>query len=297
MKRVGKRTFTWADIVLAVICLAVIFVTAYPFWNLAVVSLNDATDTLRGGLTFWPRKLTVKSYETVLFSSSNNLQNATLISVYRTILGTFCNVLVTSLVAFLMSRNKFVLHRFMQRYVVVSMYVGAGLIPTYMLYMKLGLLNTFAVYIVPHMFSAYNSILVLAYIRGLPNELSEAAYIDGAGELKVFMKIILPLAKPIIACITLFIAVWQWSQWQDTYFFASWNRNISTLQYEMMRGIGSATSQASEQALREGTTAATTSSESLQAAMTLIATIPILVVYPFLQKYFVKGLTIGAVKS
>lgn len=291
-----KRVGTAADYIIALVCVVIIFVTAYPFWNLAVISLNDAVDGMRGGLTFWPRKFTFQSYKAVLLDSTNNLGHAAMISVYRTVLGTILNVFVTSLAAFLMSRPKFILHAFLQKYIVVSMYLGAGLIPTYLLYMRLGLLNSFWVYIVPHLFSASNSILVLAYIRSIPHALSEAAYIDGANEIQVYLRIILPLIKPSLACITLFIAVWQWGQWQDTFFFAAWNKEISTLQYEMMKGISTATQSVSEQTMREGS-ATTTSSESLQAAMTMIATVPILAVYPFLQKYFIKGLTIGSVKG
>ena len=284
-----------ADMVLVAICLFIIFITAYPFWNLGVISVNDAIDSMRGGLTFWPRKFTLVSYTTVLHSNET-LANATLISVYRTILGTFLNVLVTSVAAYMMSREDFLLHGAVQKVVVISMYLGAGLIPTYLLYMRLGLLNSFAVYIVPHLFSASNSILVLAYIRSLPRELSEAAFIDGAGDMQVYARVVLPLIKPSIACISLFICVWQWSQWQDTYFFAAWNKDISTLQYEMMKGISSASASVSEQTMRGGNQAKT-SSESLQAAMTLIATVPILAVYPFVQRYFIKGLTIGSVKG
>lgn len=290
------NAISFADVILAVFSIVVIFITAYPFWNLAVISLNDALDSMRGGLTFWPRRFTLESYRAVLFDSANKLGHATMISIYRTLLGTFLNVFITAWGAFLMSRTHFVLNRLLQRFIVIGMYLGAGLIPTYLLYMRLNLLNTFSVYIIPNLFSAYNCILVLAYIRSIPSALSEAAYIDGAGDLKVFFRIILPLIKPSLACITLFIAVWQWSQWQDTYFFAAWNRDISTLQFEMMQGISSASSSVSEQTMREGN-AALTNPESLQAAMTLIATVPILMVYPFLQKYFIKGLTIGSVKG
>ncbi len=295
-QRKKLNAITAADVVFAVICVCVIFITAYPFWNLAVISLNDALDSMRGGLTFWPRRFTFESYRAVLFDSTNKLGHATMISIYRTLIGTFLNVFITAWGAFLMSRTNFILNRFLQRFIVIGMYLGAGLIPTYLLYMRLNLLNTFWVYIIPNLFSAYNCILVLAYIRSIPNALCEAAYIDGAGEVKVFVRIILPLIKPSLACITLFIAVWQWSSWQDTYFFAAWNRDISTLQYEMMQGISSASSSVSEQTMREGN-AAMTNPESLQAAMTLIATVPILMVYPFLQKYFIKGLTIGSVKG
>jgi putative aldouronate transport system permease protein len=296
MKRKSKRKVPVFDLVIGAIMLIIIFITAYPFWNLAVISLNDAGDSMRGGLTFWPRVLSFESYRSI-FSDNKDIVTAIFTSLQRTVLGTVINVSVSAWLAFVLSRNHFILRKFLSRYLVFTMYIGAGLIPTYLLYSKLGLINTFPVYIVPHMVSAYNTILILTYIKSLPATLTEAAQIDGASDMTLFIKIILPLVLPVLATVTLFISVFQWSQWQDTYFFASRNSSLTTLQYEMMKIIKQSAAKLSEQQMRDASTRSKISSESLQAAMVMVATVPILMVYPFVQKYFIKGMTLGSVKE
>lgn len=291
-----KKSFSAFDMVLVLIMLVVVFATFYPFWNLAVISFNDPQDSMRGGLTFWPRVFSLVSYERI-FAEDSDIFSALGMSVQRTLLGTVLNVSVTSWLAYMVSMKKFVLRGFLSRYLVLTMYVSAGLIPVYLLYSRLGLLNRFAVYIVPHLVSAYNVILVQTYIRGLPASLTEAAEIDGAGEMRVFFSIILPLIVPVLATITLFISVWQWSQWQDTYFFASRNASLSTLQYEMMKIVTQSTAKLTEQQTRDAQARTAVTSQSMQAAMVMVATVPILMVYPFVQKYFVKGMTLGSVKE
>jgi len=290
------RTASGFDLFAAAFMLLVAFVTFYPFWNLGVISLNDAQDSMRGGLTFWPRLFSAASYESILHGNADIL-GAMGMSLRRTVLGTVLNVSVTAWLAYVLSRKEFVLRKFLTRYLVVTMYISAGLIPVYLLYRNLGLLNSFAVYVAPHLLSAYNVILVLTYIGGLPASLIEAAQIDGAGYGRVFARIVLPLILPVLATITLFIAVWQWSQWQDTYFFASRNKALSTLQFEMMKIITSNTAQLTEQQKRDPNARSAVTSQSLQAAMVMIATLPILMVYPFVQKYFIKGMTLGSVKE
>ena len=284
------------DIVLSMFMLLVIFVTIYPFWNLAVISFNDAQDSMRGGLTFWPRVYSLDSYKSI-FLDNEQIVKAMSNSVYRTLLGTVLNVMVSAWLAFVLSQKKFILRKFLSRYLVFTMYISAGLIPVYLLYSRIGLINNFAVYILPHLISAYNVILVLTYIKGLPESLMESAQIDGAGDMTLFIKIILPLIVPVLATITLFISVWQWSQWQDTYFFASRNKNLTTLQYEMMKIVRQSTAQLTEQQVRDPNARSRVTSQSLQAAMVMIATVPILMVYPFVQKYFIKGMTLGSVKG
>jgi len=273
-----------------------IFITVYPFWNLSVISFNDPLDSIKGELYFWPRKFTTVSYTTIF--NTSNLLLATTNSVLRTVIGTVANVFCSTLIAFALSRKDFVLRKFMNRFIVFTMYITAGLIPTFILYRDLQMLNHFSVYILPNLISAYNIIIIRTYMQELPASLSEAATIDGAGDSQILFRIIIPLCLPVIATVTLFIAVWQWSAWQDTNFFASSNDNLTTLQYEMKKiltSVNNFTDSQLQNLVSQGGVKAT--SESLQAAMTLIATLPILVIYPFLQKYFVKGVTIGAVKE
>jgi putative aldouronate transport system permease protein len=150
---------------------------------------------------------------------------------------------------------------------------------------------------VPHLISAYNIIIVRTYIEQIPSSLSEAAFIDGANDFQVFSRIIVPLCLPVLATISLFMAVWQWSQWQDTLFFASRKPELTTLQFEMTKIISKSTSKLTESQMRGNNNATVVTPESLKAAMVMIVTIPILVLYPFLQKYFVSGVTLGAVKE
>jgi putative aldouronate transport system permease protein len=277
----------------------VIFLTLYPFWNLVVISLNDPKDSLRGDLYFFPRIFTSISYETII-KHNKDLMTAISNSFTRTILGTILNVSCSTLVAYALSRKEFVLRKFLNKYLIMTMYLMAGLIPTYLLYLNLGLIDNYAVYLLPHLLSAYNIILVRTFMEGIPSGLSEAATIDGASESQLLTKVILPLCKPVIATVALFIAVFQWSSWQDTFFYASNPQvGLTTLQFEMMKIVRSSTASLTDAQLVDASAAGRTfaTPQSLQAAMTIVATIPILVVYPFVQKYFVSGVTLGAIKE
>lgn len=287
------------EICVYILFLFVIFVTLYPFWNLAAISLNDPQDSLRGGIYFWPREFTFVSYYAI-FRNNARLVQGVVNSVLRTGIGTVLNVACGTLVAYALSRKDYILRRFMNKFVFFTMYITAGLIPIYLLYHRLGLINNFAVYILPHLLHAYIVVLLRTYIQDLSPSLTEAAIIDGASDSAILFKIIIPLSVPVIATVSLFIAVFQWGQWQDTFFFASNPKaGLTTLQYEMTKIIRESNVQYTEAQLRDmqnhgGPTA---TPESLQAAMTIIATVPILLVYPFLQKYFISGITLGAVKE
>ena len=178
------------------------------------------------------------------------------------------------------------------------MYVNGGMIPNYILIKELGLLNNFLVYILPGLVSAFNMIVIRTYINGLPESLIESAKIDGAGELRIFMQIILPLCKPVLATVALFIAVGQWNSWFDAMLYASGNPKLTTLQYELMKLLSSSTQQGgagtAEMVKNAGNLV---TPKSLRAAITIVTAFPIVCLYPFLQKYFVSGLTIGGVKE
>lgn len=295
----SQRKNSAFNIVLSLIFLLALFITLFPFWNLLVVSLNDPADSLKGGLYFYPRIFTWVNYKVIFFDNERLIQGF-INSILRTGIGTVLNVFCSSLIAYALVCRHYVLRKFMSKYVVLTMYVSAGLIPTFMLYKSLGLLENFAVYLAPHLISAYNIILLRTYMQDISPSLIEAAKIDGATDAGVFFKVILPLALPVLATVALFIAVFQWSMWQDTYFYASnVSRNgLTTLQYEMMILVTSANSNLSDTDISNiGGGASKPTSQSLQAAMTIVATVPILIVYPFLQRYFVNGISMGAVKE
>lgn len=291
------------DAVIFITLAFVVVVTVYPFWNTIAVSFNDGLDSLKGGITIWPRKFTLKNY-TNLFET-DYIFRAGLISVSRTILQTILNVFCTCMLAYALSRKEFVLKKPLTSIIVISMYINAGLIPGYMLIKKLGLLNNYLVYIIPNLIDVFNFILVRTYINGLPDSFVESARIDGANEFKIFMEIVMPLIIPSIAMTCLFVAVGAWNSWFDTYLYCSPKKNLHSLQYVLMSFLQASQSQsnsassANSMALAAASGAASNqvTPVAMRASITMVATIPILVVYPFVQKYFVTGMTIGGVKE
>ncbi|MCA0757370.1 carbohydrate ABC transporter permease [Paenibacillus sp. N4] len=272
--------------------------TLYPFLNVLAISLNDSTDSVRGGIYLVPRIFTWDNYGQI-FTYSNLLvafQN----SVLRTVIGTIVGVFSSAMVAYVLSRKDFIARKPVSLVFVLTLYFSGGLIPMYMLMRDLHLINSFWVYILPGIVNAWNIFVIRSYMDGLPYSLQESAKIDGASDLTIFFRIILPLCKPVLATIALFVAVGQWNSWFDTFIYNSSAQHLSTLQYELMKILANTTAGASSaDAARAGdpSVAARVSPESIRAAITIVATLPILTIYPFLQKYFVSGLTLGAVKS
>ena len=296
-----KRTrFHFQSFILVntLIMLVVIVIMLYPFLNTIATSINDAQDTLRGGIGLWPRVFSLYSYEMVF--RNNLMLTAAVNSVLRTVLSTVLNVFFASMVAYVLSRKELIARKFITAYFVVTMYVSAGLIPTYFLIKSLGLLNSFWVYILPGMLSVYNVIVIKAFILSLPESLTEAAIVDGAGHFRCFWNVVLPCCKPVLATVALWCAVGAWNSWFDTFLYASGADHLTTLQYEMMKLLSS-----SMQTGRDTSSVFGNNSEqaniitpvSIRAAVTIVASVPILVVYPFLQKYFVKGVMLGSVKG
>ncbi|SDZ18997.1 putative aldouronate transport system permease protein [Evansella caseinilytica] len=286
------------DIFNYTLMILVIVITLYPFLNVLALSLNESTDTVRGGIYIWPREFTLDNYAVIL--QYDTLITGFTNSVLRTVIGTVLGVFVCSMIAYTLSRKDFQARKFVSTVIVLTMFFSGGLIPTYMLIRDLGLINSFAVYILPGLVSAWNIIIIRSFMDGLPFALQESAKIDGANDFTIYWKIILPICKPVLATIALFIAVSQWNAWFDTYIYNSTNPALTTLQYELMKilqntttstsgGIDSVRGQGLELMKR-------VSPESVRMAITIVTVVPILLVYPFLQRYFVKGMTLGAVK-
>lgn len=290
----GNRMFEIANTTFFIV---IAFLTLYPFWNVAVISLNDPMDTLSGGIFFWPREFSLFSYQTI-FYGNKELLGAFWNSVARTLIGTGLSVFSTTLMAYVLSRKDFIAKKLFTGIFMMTMYINGGLIPTYVLFRQLGLMNNFLVYVLPTIISAFYLLIMKSFMQDIPESLKEAAIIDGANDFQIFMKVIIPICTPVIATIALYVAVYQWGSWQDTYFFASREKSLTTLQYEMVKIINQASAQKSSEQVREqAQRGIRTTPQSIQSAIIIIATVPILAVYPFLQKYFVKGLTLGAVKE
>jgi putative aldouronate transport system permease protein len=277
------------------------FVTLYPFINMLAVSLNDAGDSIRGNIYFWPRIFTWDNYRFVFKQSE--IFHATLISVARAVVGSLVPVFCTAMVAYTISRPEFVLRKFVTIAFVLTMYIDPGLIPSYLLIRDLHLIGTFWVYIVPGLVYAFNLILIRSFIEGLPEGILESARIDGAGEFKTFTKIVLPLCVPALATVGLFNAVYQWNDWIAVFLYNSSHQELSTLQFELMKMLANTNSSSSSGSLASSAAAGSAAAANnltptaLRATMTIVASVPIICVYPFLQKYFVKGMTLGGVKG
>ncbi|WP_178023858.1 carbohydrate ABC transporter permease [uncultured Paenibacillus sp.] len=278
-----------------------VIVTLYPFLNTIVVSLNAGNDTIRGGIYLWPRQFTLQNYKAVFVSGT--IYDAFLISVARTVLSTILNIFLTTMLAYTLSRREYVFRKPITTIFVLTMYFNAGLIPGYFLMKDLHLINNFLVYVLPSMISAFNLIVIRTYIGTIPESLIESARIDGAGDFKIFWSIIFPLCKPVLATIALFVAVGAWNSWFDAFIYTSSRQELSTLQYELMKLLSSSMNANSNPAVAAGVgmTQDTASSRvtplSIRAAVTVVASVPILLVYPFMQKYFVVGLNVGSVKE
>ena len=279
----------------------IVFAMLYPFWNTIAVSFNSAADTTRGGITFWPRVFTLQNYRAVF--SSGTIYNAFFISVARTVIQTVTGVFFTSMLAYALSRRDYIFRKLFTIILVLSMYINAGLIPNYFLIRSLGMINTFWVYIVPGMVSAFNFIVIRTYISNLPESIIESARIDGCGDFIIFVRIILPLCLPVLATIALFIAVGSWNAWFDTMIYNSGRANLHTLQYKLMEYLQSSQTQAKSAAaigsmgMAQNLASSMVTPVSIRAAITVVAALPILVVYPFLQRYFVTGINVGGVKE
>lgn len=275
----------------------IFIVTFFPFWNILVLSFNDASDTLRGGLMLWPRVFSVESYAAVF--KNDEILDSLVVTLARTFLGVPLTLLCVTMLAYVLSKPELVHRRGINFFFVFTMYFSGGLIPTYMVMKGLGLIDSFWVFIFPGLINIYWMILVRTYMEGLPKELFEAAGVEGAGEFKMYTKIAIPLSKPILATILLFSAISHWNSWYDSYIY-TYKPELKTLQAVLVKILnqyqtGAMVSQAQQMA--DAAKKMPVNSESIRMAVTMVATLPIIMVYPFLQKYFIKGMLLGAVKD
>lgn len=291
---VGSKLFT---ILNSLFMIAFVIITLYPVLNTVAISFNDGIDAVRGGIYLLPRKFVIKNYETVL--AMENLITGAKITVARTVIGTVSSVAINALLAYVVSRKRFLFKSQLSLFWVITMYVNGGMIPVFLLYKNLGLTNSFWVYVVPGAISAWNMLVMRTYMLGLPDSLEESAQLDGAGYMTIFVKIISPLCKPVYATVVLFVAVGQWNAWFDAMLYNRMKTEYTTLQYELMKLLSSVMQQSGSaaSASERGSAAAAITPITVRSAATVITMLPIICLYPFLQRYFVTGLTIGGVKE
>ena len=269
-------------------------VTLYPFYYTIICSFNDGLDLMKGGVYLWPRKFCLANYE--LFLKDGDWRHAFLVSLSRTIAGTALRVSFTSMFSYALSRNNLMFKKGYRFLVVFTMYFSGGLIPFYILLRNLGLLNSFWVYVIPGMVDAFFVMTGINFFGAIPESMIEAARIDGAREIKVLTKVVLPVSKPFLATLALFSAVGQWNSWLDSAYYVR-DANLHTMAFKMMTVINQNLATANTEAAGQLSQANTATSFTVQATAMAVSMLPIMCVYPFLQKYFVQGMMIGAVKE
>ncbi len=297
-KRKTARRDIAFPIVNTIILVLLMFITLYPVLNTVAYSFNESMDAVKGNIGIWPRVFSTDAYRELLRDQA--VYKAFGISLSKTVITTLTNLFFTSMLAYALSRREYVLRGFITTVMVLTMYVNAGLIPNYLLISRtLNLKNTYWVYIIPTMFSCFNMIVIRTYILGLPDALVESARIDGAGDLRTFFQIILPLCLPVMATVALFVAVGAWNSWFDTYLYNGSKKDLYTLQYLLKMKL--ATTQNSANAANSTAEALASKTNvapiTIRSAITVVSAVPILIVYPFLQKYFVTGMALGSVKG
>lgn len=276
--------------------LAFVVITLYPVINTVAISFNDGIDAVRGGIHLWPRVFTTKNYVTVL--GKQNMKTAAAVTVARTVIGSVLSLATNALLAFVVSRKKFMFKAQVSLFWVITMYVNGGLVPVLLLYKTLHLTNSFWVYVIPGMISAFNMLVMRTYMQGIPDSLEESAQLDGASDFTIFLKIISPLCLPVYATVTLFVAVFQWNSWFDAMLYNRMKDDYTTLQYELMKLLSSVMQQGGNaNNMNTASAGSRVTPVTVRAAATVITMLPIICLYPFLQRYFVTGLTIGGVKE
>jgi len=292
-KSISEKVF---DILNYFFVFCILLITIYPFWNQVVISLSGGFSSYSMGMLLWPAIISTEAYELVL--SYSLLWTGFRNSIIRTILGTLLSLIFTSLTAYPLSKNKLPLNSFFTKMILFTMLFNGGLIPNFLLIKNLGMLNTVWSLVLPGMIGAFNVLIMRNFFKSIPASLEESAMIDGAGYFKIFFSIILPLSAPVIATVTLWLVVGHWNAWFDGLIFIT-DRNGILLQTVLQRIIIENNTSDIQEILanihsseRIGFTG-----RQLQAAILVVATIPMIIVYPFVQKYFVKGIMIGAIKG
>ena len=298
MLNMKRQRTTIGDVINVTVLLLMSFVCIYPFWYIFIGSISSPNVPVRT-LTLLPKQVTLFNYKEIM--NQAGILQATIVSVARTVLGTFTSLLFTSYMAYLCTLERMPARKFFYRMVIVTMYLNAGMIPVFLTYRAYGLLNNFWVYIIPGLLGTYNMILIKTYVEnGIPASLRESAMLDGASELKIFSKIILPLSTPILATVALFSAVGQWNSWYDSKIYNMNAPQYDTLQYLLQKKLSEASEIATlskQHGMMDLSEQMAMTPDSVRLTLTMIVAIPIFCVYPFLQRYFTEGIMIGAVKG
>jgi len=290
----GERVFQVFNVIFMT---GLILVTLYPFWYVLILSLNDGHNSRAGGLALVVRKFTWTNYMVILNDPA--IVRGFLVSVARTVVGTSAAVLATALFSYVLAQKHLIGRRLITALITFTMFFGAGIIPVYMLMRDLHLTNNFLVYVLPALTSAFMILITRTYFESnIPPSVQESAMIDGANELQIFFKIIFPVSAPILATVALFVAVGHWNDWFAGYIYMT-KPDLVPLQTLLVQIINQAAATSMMSAIQgaSGGVDSGPTIESVRSATMVVAIVPIVIVYPFLQRYFVKGILVGSVKE
>ena len=286
--------FRISDVIMMAVIVILCATCILPFIHVAAKSISGNTAVMSKSVYFWPKDITFDAYTRVF--GDDSMTYSMIFSVIVTLIFTLLGMLVCTCAAYPLSKRRLKGRSFLTFILMVPMYFGAGLIPSYLLYQKLGLLDTMWVLILPLIYSPYNMLIMKNFFMStIPDSLEESAFLDGATNFQILGHIILPLSKPIIATLSLFYAVGRWNAYSDNMYYTR-DSKLKMIQYKLYQLVASA-SEAQTASLADTGGVSQSTPEVLQAASIMFVTIPIIIIYPFLQKYFVQGTMIGAVKG
>ena len=291
-RSLGERII---QVIIYLVLIAVCLLIVLPCLNVVALAFNDGKDAARGGVYFWPRMFTLENFQEVF--KNKGIIRGYGITIARTVIGTFMSLLLLSLAAFALQEKQLPGRTFINFMITFTMLFGGGTVPTYIQYRRLGLLNNFWVYVIPGLFSVTYLMMMRTFFEGIPDSLEESAKLDGCGYFGIYAKIMMPLSKPVIAVVGLYTAVGHWNDWFSGAFYMMDTKKwpVQTVLQQMLNKAMSQqqiTSVAQAIASAGGVT-----SNALKMAAVVVTTVPILCVYPFIQKYFAQGTMIGAVKG
>jgi len=288
-----RRRFSLFEAVNTIIMIAICFITLYPFWFVLINSLNSPEQAMLGTVNWFPEQFSLASYSVVF--NDKALMHGFLVTILRTIVGTLVHVLFTAIVAYGMSKKYLIGQKVYMRIALITMLFSGGLIPSFILMTKLGLYDHFLVFIIPAMYTFFNMVIFMSFFRTIPTSLEESAKVDGASDYQVLFRIVFPNSMAVLATISLFSAVYHWNDYYQgvIYIYSQENLPMQTILYKIV--AENAVSFMQQQAMAQF--GARLPSNSIKFASMMVATLPILLFYPFIQRYLVKGVMIGAIKG
>lgn len=290
-RALGGALLGWLNVIVLILFA---FLCVYPLYFIFINSISSA-DAVVKGVYILPVGFSLEFYQSLL--KMPNIPNSILVSVARTVLGIGLTVMCSSFLGYMVTQRELPMRKWIYRFVIATMYFSAGLIPWYILMVSLGLKNNFLLYILPGAVGAYYVVLSKTYIESIPISVEESAKIDGAGVLSIYFRLILPMSKPIIACLIVFCAVNQWNSWSDNFYLVS-DPKLATLQYQLYMNLANESSNVTNTSSTSSLLRSKATTEiGLRYALSMLTVLPIIMVYPFMQKYFVKGIMLGAVKG